>query len=171
MRAGLAVELTISAQVHSADDDLLDLPENRDCLFEDELPVNRDPDQVTLFQKYHSKNCVYECALTKTQKEFSCTPWDIPAIFEVGETRLCQGEEADRFKAMLHAVNCEGECPPSCNTMVYETAVGQIDQVRPTYFKAVCSQVNSFETDADVRCTDGEIFKHLQVNQSSHLFI
>ena len=120
---GTTASATISVLVQSRDADIQSIrfsEERRPCLFKDELGSLGQG----LYPHYSHETCVYECALGK-MVSFGCLPWDVPASFVSGETRVCSGSEARRFKEELLAGErgCVNECPDACQADSYDTQV------------------------------------------------
>ena len=98
--------------------------ETRDCRFDSELS-----ELDTLFPVYDPSLCQYACSLleTEAQGEFDCVPWDIVYPHKYGQTRICSGEQARRFKEQLEKRIVNESCVecrvPRCKSFSYSAMV------------------------------------------------
>ena len=138
--------------------------DQRDCLFSDESPFG----PASYYPYYHPALCQLECALRKTELEFDCKPWDVPAPFEEGVTTVCAGLEARRFKQALsnHSQSACTECRwELCNQVTFSIKVTFVLEqlfVNDDVFESF-SQVDTFATNPYTHCHDGAKFLAMQV--------
>ena len=90
-----------------------------------------------MFTRYHEELCRLECAMKKTMSDLQCVPWDVPFPFKEGETVVCPGSVAKRFKKALNNHTTQGSCPecqwPLCTQTTYIVKVSSSQYIKIVY--------------------------------------
>ena len=122
LRAGYTSNIRVTARVRESDPEEMRgfSVEDRGCLLEDE---HKKPSQ---FSTYREDTCLYECSMSTIKKQHGCVPWDIPFDFQDGESDICSGKTAAKFKEDLGLFNaslCQACLLPACNDVSYTASV------------------------------------------------
>ena len=100
--------LSLSSNVYEADGIEELSPENRDCFFPEEGPLD-------FYKKYTFQSCKFECGIKLAESRLGCIPWYLP---QGDNSTACDPWTARNFTKMLGEVhsgrnNCK-QCLPDC---------------------------------------------------------
>ena len=99
-------------------------PEDRDCYFSDEHPLE-------MHQRYSQSNCVLECnikyarkAMMEQNETVKCTPWFYP-IADADISQFCDPWDTLEFQNLMASAPDEecSSCLPDCTKTIYEATV------------------------------------------------
>ena len=102
---------------------------------------NNLPDEMSIFQKYSKKGCIFECSVKFAIEQVGCLPWDFPVPFgwEEANLEICYSTSTDSvqfnslgqinkvamfYEAMNNNSNLrQCQCMPDCEVTIYDTQV------------------------------------------------
>ena len=125
VRPGRENHVALSAlQIHGSEAIKSITPEDRDCYFSDEHPLEEH-------QKYSQSNCVLECSMKYARKKMKeentttlCTPWFYP-ISDAEISQFCDPWNTVEFQRLMASAPDEecSSCLPDCTKTIYEATV------------------------------------------------
>ncbi len=120
VRPGTHNKVVVTPRVTITDDSLA----KADILKKKCFSIIHDKNPLALFKHYSKENCLFECRIKNTRKQYGCIPWDFPMLS--ADDNICQDDKRFRtvtdLKRPLDSLDCS-HCIDDCDRIDYDYTI------------------------------------------------